>query len=322
MKDKRDYSFDVIKGVLIILVIVGHVIHLFTGNGGWSTNPVFLTIYTFHMPLFIFISGFFSVSALRKPICEVVTVRFKRLIIPLLLYSTIIVCIFLCSPSVHDYSLLGGLYKCYRTYWFLINIFLLTIVFRILYDANNIFKLIFVVLYISFVVFYNYLPKYILKDCQVVRMILIFSFGILYRLHTATVNQFMRENKYLVFLIVIIGIVVVRWFYGFDILLYPAYIRIMDGLLCSLLAFVLLKKLFPFISGLPLKLLVWSGQNSLAIYLLHVVLFKYFSYYKIAPDYSVSGILLVSLELYVFSVIYIYIVKKYLKSTYQYILGV
>lgn len=55
----RDKVFDSLKFVLICLVVIGHVIerNLYTDH---NTSVVFSFIYTFHMPLFIFISGYFT----------------------------------------------------------------------------------------------------------------------------------------------------------------------------------------------------------------------------------------------------------------------
>lgn len=50
---KWNYSIDVVKGILILLVILGHVI-----LGTIQNNFIRFFIYTFHMPMFLFISGY------------------------------------------------------------------------------------------------------------------------------------------------------------------------------------------------------------------------------------------------------------------------
>ena len=50
MAIRLDY-LDKAKGILIILVVIGHI---------WQSGPVFNIIYAFHMPAFFFISGLFS----------------------------------------------------------------------------------------------------------------------------------------------------------------------------------------------------------------------------------------------------------------------
>lgn len=53
---KRDTSFDSIKFVLIALVVLGHTMHVdLSGFNG----KVFSFIYSFHMPAFAIISGYF-----------------------------------------------------------------------------------------------------------------------------------------------------------------------------------------------------------------------------------------------------------------------
>ena len=47
MKERLDY-IDRARGVLIILIVIGHV---------WQSGPVFDVIYAFHMPAFFIISG-------------------------------------------------------------------------------------------------------------------------------------------------------------------------------------------------------------------------------------------------------------------------
>ena len=57
----RDYRIDSLKGLLIILVITGHVITTLD-NVNFINHGVMGLIYIFHMPLFILISGYFSKS--------------------------------------------------------------------------------------------------------------------------------------------------------------------------------------------------------------------------------------------------------------------
>lgn len=53
---KRDLQIDTLKGFLILCVILGHLIGSLKSQGGAIWNM----IYTFHMPLFVLVSGFFS----------------------------------------------------------------------------------------------------------------------------------------------------------------------------------------------------------------------------------------------------------------------
>ncbi len=56
---KRIYKFDNIKFAVILLVVLGHVIESYTGKSDMFKS-LWLFIYSFHMPLFIFLSGLFQ----------------------------------------------------------------------------------------------------------------------------------------------------------------------------------------------------------------------------------------------------------------------
>lgn len=56
---KRNSYFDTIKFILIFLVVFGHILETKMGHS-LICNELHAFIYLFHMPLFIFISGYFS----------------------------------------------------------------------------------------------------------------------------------------------------------------------------------------------------------------------------------------------------------------------
>ena len=53
---QRNLLIDVLKGFTIILVVMGHASQWFSGDD--RSNPFYVTIYAFHMPLFMFLSGY------------------------------------------------------------------------------------------------------------------------------------------------------------------------------------------------------------------------------------------------------------------------
>ena len=53
MNLQRNYSIDLVKGFLILCVIIGHVL-----LGTLNENIIRWVIYSFHMPLFVFMSGY------------------------------------------------------------------------------------------------------------------------------------------------------------------------------------------------------------------------------------------------------------------------
>ena len=109
MQKERNLYFDIIKAVSIILVIVGHCIQYGSGKEFsqdlFFENPLFKFIYSFHMPLFMLISGYlFSYSLENKRWNEVLLIKFKQLIIPLASWSVFSLCIDICKILLGDTS--------------------------------------------------------------------------------------------------------------------------------------------------------------------------------------------------------------------------
>ena len=53
----RDYKLDNLKALLIFCVVLGHLLELF---GGQERRWIYIKIYCFNMPAFVFVSGIFS----------------------------------------------------------------------------------------------------------------------------------------------------------------------------------------------------------------------------------------------------------------------
>ena len=79
---KRDYLFDNYKALLIALVVIGHFIELSYKDNEFLYALKWLVV-SFHMPAFIFISGYFSKRTLSLGIL------FQKLAIPYFIYEII-----------------------------------------------------------------------------------------------------------------------------------------------------------------------------------------------------------------------------------------
>lgn len=75
----RLVEFDILKGILIIFVIIGHIGITLTG----------FDVYWFHMPCFFMISGFFLKSNPDIPFIKKLKVNIKKYAIPYLSFNTI-----------------------------------------------------------------------------------------------------------------------------------------------------------------------------------------------------------------------------------------
>lgn len=75
----RNYRFDNIKCILIVLVVLGHFLELSKDSA--TADNIYRVIYLFHMPAFIFVSGYFSKFDSKKIL--------RTLICPYFIFQTI-----------------------------------------------------------------------------------------------------------------------------------------------------------------------------------------------------------------------------------------
>ncbi|WP_353856007.1 acyltransferase family protein [Bacillus sp. Bos-x628] len=117
MAASRDRYFDNAKFLLIILVVFGHLLRSFIHDHDWMLY-LYKFIYTFHMPAFILISGYFA-KGFRKP--GFIKKVALKLIIPYFIFQVIY--------SLYDYLLqdqsMSSLnpMEPHWSLWFLISLF-------------------------------------------------------------------------------------------------------------------------------------------------------------------------------------------------------
>lgn len=122
--NKRITYIDSLKGFAIFLVVFGHVLQ---GKVFPTAIPLHELIYSFHMPLFMFLSGLFAYKA-EEAVEKGAAITFLKkkmllLIVPCMIWS-ILMCIYKKENFFYDVILKGGFH-----YWFL---FLLFIFFAII----------------------------------------------------------------------------------------------------------------------------------------------------------------------------------------------
>ena len=84
---KRDSSVDIIKGIGIILLVIGHCIGFFQNQTESLSDDIINSIInSFHMPLFFFVGG---VLYVKKALVKCAFSRVESLLVPLIIYSII-----------------------------------------------------------------------------------------------------------------------------------------------------------------------------------------------------------------------------------------
>ena len=113
-KQRLQY-FDALKAFTIFLVLWGHCIQYLLHSDSDST--IFRLIYTFHMPLFMMMSGYFSFSAIKRGFWESIITRARMLLLPVATLSFILAALYMFFRSENliykFFYLFGG------TLWFL-----------------------------------------------------------------------------------------------------------------------------------------------------------------------------------------------------------
>lgn len=89
MENTRIEYLDIVKLVTIYLVILGHVIAMME-NGYVVGERLYSLIYSFHMPLFMLLSGYFvSSKSGELPLINITTKKAKQLLLPAFTCTTI-----------------------------------------------------------------------------------------------------------------------------------------------------------------------------------------------------------------------------------------
>ena len=265
---------DALKALLICLVVLGHVLTLkYVGvEKDYWENPLIAIIYSFHMPLFIAISGFFLGMSKDVSFTNFMKKKFCRLLFPVISVSFIkIVYDLVMSGDFLLNSLsLGYVYKTMSLYWFLDCLLVLSFVAKIA-SANRVVLFVIFVLEMVAVVFYDDIPSFFLKDWQIIRLMPIFFAGYYIAKKKDVVSVFFEKNEKILCVLSLLGGALFFYLCGWNLLKYHVWERIMVGFFASCVFIVLVRV---FYAKIPKSFWKKLAVNSLGIYILHVPFFK------------------------------------------------
>lgn len=263
----RDTQIDNVKGVLIILVVFGHLLTPFTLRSSLY-NAIYAGIFVFHMPLFVMISGMFSKPRLNDSAYLTI---FSRLVLPLVIFQ----CLYVGFISVKSRHLAAPVLQPYWILWFLFCMVLwkvtLPLVLRIRYC---------VAISIVITLAAGYVDK-IGPRLDLSRFLYFFPFFLIGHLYGRNISAFATAHRRALgaaFGLVVAG---TAWWslhglpretlYGS---LAYAYAPVIEGAPVVGRAIMLALSLVASIAGLALFAGSWNfliriGQRSLAVYVLH-----------------------------------------------------
>jgi len=270
MQKQRIYYVDICKIITIFIVAYGHVAQAITSQNvpdiHFFTGPI-----SFHMPLFMFMSGFFvNLNKIRDTnLKETALSKFKHLLVPAFIWYII-----KCILTMH----LPHLNEAFTSYWFLTSLFLCYLCAAI---SIKLIKNIYAAFLISYL-FILILPYTNFVNLNF--MYPFFWFGYIYR-------SFNIKFSYLKFLFIGFLFSILQCYWKFDYSVYacpinflsnkiPIYtmvliavFRLCIGLIGSVLFIMLFEKLEDYLfQNKYFLLLARYGKYTLGIYVIHLVL--------------------------------------------------
>ncbi len=274
MEIKRNYHFDNIKALLIFLVVFGHLIEPLRDIPLFKST--YFIIYSFHMPLFILISGYFA-----KPTTKGISKLLKLLIKYEVIYGVIYILLFGVSAQGGG-SILGFISYALQPIWVLW--FLLSLIFwrllLIAYEKHPVA----IGIILAIIIGFNFIPFNfrILSLGRTLSFFPYFLIGYLAKKHHFDFEHLRKDKTFIVYFA---GLLIAFWamFSGSvsDDLLYGAtslrdgsYTLLTLGLfkvnsyLIAITASIIIFNLVPSYETIYSKI----GPRTLPIYLLHPII--------------------------------------------------
>lgn len=142
---------DSLKGFAIFCVLWGHSIQYLKDQVDFFNNEMFAVIYSFHVPLFFVVSGFFFSSSLKLPFKTFLYKKSIQLLVPCLVWTVILKLYFIINSHLTGVGNYKPLYEFGtlidpRTWnlWFLRELFISFLILYILYKVVKVELLVFV----------------------------------------------------------------------------------------------------------------------------------------------------------------------------------
>lgn len=273
MEKKHYYEIDILKGIAIVMVILGHAIIRFPINLHevvW-TNALYDWVETTHMPLFFMVSGF--CFSYRGNYSQYINKKFQRILIPFIIFNLVdcvprqILSTFVNRPrsiteSISNICLEGG------EYWFLYSLFSVFLIFPLITKVmKNKTGQIFMIVFCVFLKFAPFLPTiFLIKRTSYHLLYFVIGYTLKQYISLDKITNHIKSNK-IQSLVVVIGLSVL-WVVGI-----PFYVKEHTQILGIPLAFIGIIWSYYItvlvINGKVRDLFIGFGTYSLQLYLLN-----------------------------------------------------
>lgn len=271
----KNYS---LRGLLIVLVVLGHVM---TKNPNFvGKHEIYIWIYTFHMPLFLILSGYYGFSIIKKRNFEIIKTTFVSLIIPFIIVSELYV---LVSHILYGTRLRISIFQDpVFAMWFILALVFYRLISKLIVKIPNYLVLVFVIS-----LFADYFPTRILDNFDFPR---IFSFMIYYfigfkirekniKLQNLTISK-VNILLCLVFtILIVVSLAQNSYEFVSTFVKQTDYIFFRDLSLLNFIVYRVVAIILAIINSIVIysliksnRILAYIGKNSYTIYLSHIFL--------------------------------------------------
>ena len=300
----RNLTIDFIRGIAILLVVLGHNIQYGSGNVFYQSesyfeNFLFKFIYSFHMPLFALISGYLFFWTMRKTVNDVLKSRLIALILPIFCWVTmenigkgVLLASrnqFVLETFIHNY-VSSFLYE----FWFLWAIFWCSMIVLIVENISLEFKNVLGGgIYVLIWILSFWVPRK-LNIHMYAFMYPYFIAGFLFNKFDgiALYRKYVKKD-WKVFAILVVAFTVLFAFYNYDSFIYTTAISVLGengfsqigidlyrweiGFIGSFMVILACKMISGRWSSVEIKVIAYLGQISLGVYILN----SYFNLYVV-----------------------------------------
>ncbi len=307
----RNHYFDNMKAYLIFMVVLGHMISGFFGDGSGGKSIMYIWIFSFHMPVFIFASGYFASTNTKKTLSRLLPLYLVFQMVQIIIkfayaYST--------NPDTAVFEF--QLFKPEWTLWYLMALILYSLLTPILDTDNRKKQIRNIVLAIAAGLLIGFTPytDNFLAISRMVTFLPFFLLGYYGKKNQGFLTVFADTCKHgktkllpyriigvggaiaiTALIIASSGAVNAKWFFG--TLAYGDVFTIWCKVFTYLISFAWLVIIVFLTPAKRIPLVDKIGQNTLGIYLFHtavISIFKVIPPIKGALDDSMSVVVVVS----------------------------
>lgn len=276
---ERIVEMDILRGLGILLVILGHCVPDFPVDlrSNVLAGDLEVWIYRFHMPLFFLCSGYAfcltTIKVQRLSFFTFINQRVKRIVIPYLVFSgiSLLLRIIFSSVTRSGVNIGDAIWEIFfegKYFWFLYTLFLISIIFKVLWDQIKNLPLMLGVAIALYVVCAVFPIKFLCID-RIGLYSLYYVLGCCLFKYRERGNKVIRKNIFFVSSIVLYVVLNLFDFYS-DLLVLKCIFEVLYALIGILFFYGISLKYKNFAFAEPF--ILHFGKYSLQYYLLHMII--------------------------------------------------